>query len=201
MRAITLDQPYASLTLLAPTAVVARTSSTHYRGPLAIHASARLPDVEMLEDGLAGELYDEDNEHLAQWYEADARDYAPDRVPPRGERWSLWTPEADIQPMPLGAVVGIGDLVDVAPMVARPPAVQPPGVILDVGARRFSRSGERVPGWCDAAIARRNQALAGQWTYWRFEAGHYAWIVENARAVSPPLAAKGHRGLWECADV
>lgn len=43
MRSLTLWQPWASLVALGAKAVETRSWSTAYRGPLAIHASARIP--------------------------------------------------------------------------------------------------------------------------------------------------------------
>jgi len=61
MKAITLHQPWASLVAQDIKTIESRSWTTSYRGLLVIHASKRQPDVEMLEDGPAGELFDESN--------------------------------------------------------------------------------------------------------------------------------------------
>lgn len=113
MKALTLHQPWASFVALGMKTIETRSWSTSYRGPLAIHAGVHRPELEMLEDGLAGELYDGDGECLAQWSAYEKRDYEPPAPPPNDRWWISLAPNFGVEAMPLGCVVATCVLVDV----------------------------------------------------------------------------------------
>ena len=118
MKALTLHQPWASLIAIGAKKIETRSWATSYRGPLAIHAAVRKPDMnEHGEEGPFGEIgYAEgDRWHsLAVWTRVERMpDYAPAKV--YGD-WSLWTASTDVErDMPLGCIVATCDLVDVVP--------------------------------------------------------------------------------------
>ena len=108
MKALSLRQPWASMIADGRKTIETRTWRTHYRGALAIHASARphadLPTGGIIavarllccrpmtpadEDAACIELYD----GAYAWLLADVRPVPP--LPCKG-RLGLWTPPADI---------------------------------------------------------------------------------------------------------
>lgn len=201
MKALTLHQPWASLIALGVKTVETRSWSTAYRGPLAIHAAKRKPDVEMMEDGPAGELYDESNHDdavVAQWWATDRRDYDPARVPAPEDRWSLWTPKHDVTDLPLGRVVATCELVDVVPILLD---TQPwEGAAVTATSNRPPHylstapypSLVRWPGGEERGID-----VSDQRPYGDFRPGRFAWALDNVQRLEEPVPAKGAQGLWE----
>lgn len=195
---MSLHQPWASLIQLGVKTIETRSWSTKYRGPLAIHAAQRRPDTEMLEDGMGGELWDGEN-CLAQWSQAEARDYSPNLAPPSHARWGLYlSPKWLWERMPLGAVVATCKLADCLPMVDPRPPNEPadlapalwivPGVPLRRVDCRLNPHGYHP-------ITITN--VEDQRPYGDFALGRWAWFLENVKALPEPAPARGHQGLWE----
>lgn len=185
MKAITVWQPCASLIARGVKWTETRSWSTKYRGPLAVAAAARKPDVEMLEDGLAGELYRlHGDDCVAQWYQIGEEDYvAP---PPESERWVLaLAPEFVPGPMPLGAVVATCQLVDCVPI--RDHHTDPLERQVTVGHGTL----------CLDEPFCLYEDMTDQLPYGNFAPGRYAWLLGDIKPLADPVAVKGRQGLWE----
>lgn len=201
VKAITLHQPWASFVALGVKAVETRSWATGYRGPLAIHAAARRPDVTMLEDGPAGELFDEnagpgDDPCLAQWWESPARDFIPP-APTADRRWSLsLAPDFATHPMPLGAVVATCRLVDCVPTDGEVPGIcwwegsDPLPAWHAFGAHRNDPAG--IPSDRGLYMVAETQRPYGD-----FAPGRFAWMLADITPLAEPVPAKGGQRLWE----
>jgi hypothetical protein len=192
MKALTLHQPWASLIAEGVKTIETRSWSTKYRGPLAIHAAARRPDVEMLEDGLAGEIWNDDD-CLVQWAQTEATDfYQP--APPPGDRWWLsaaptFTPVC----MPLGAVVATCTLVDVVPMVEEIP---PQSEWRDSWSCLTCEPWPILNTWPGFGSA-NGRCVSDQLPYGDFSPGRFAWLLADIVKLDGPVDVKGKQGLWE----
>lgn len=125
MKAITLHQPWASLVAIGVKTIEARSSSTDYRGPLAIHASK-----------------------------------IPTRVDDPYYRSVLQSAGITYDRLPIGAVLATCELIECEKIS--------PAAIPCYPEYAF---GDFNPGW-------------------------YAWKLQDIRALSEPIPARGHRGLW-----
>lgn len=193
MKALTLHQPWSSLVAIGVKTVETRSWGTTYRGPLAIHAALRRPDVEMVEDGQCGEIWDEDSgDCLVQWGPTDPRDYFPGPAPPANERWWLSNaPDFPFSPMPLGAIVATCTLVDVLPMVEAIPIGEftKEDRVVQIGSDGRLCVLDRWKGGGEV-VAHLND----QRPYGVFAVGRFAWVL--ADVVSTCIPAKGRQGLW-----
>lgn len=191
MKALTVWQPHASLMAIRAKRIETRGWSTSYRGPLAIHAAARKPDVEMLEDGYAGELYrhaEPFDDCVAQW------------IPPQDDDpdWRLYTEHDRFvtpHPMPLGAVVATGNLVDVLPIVGH-------GDEIDAGAPYIGwwTGAERGTPEASLHIWEEDEAIAditSDAPFGDYSPGRFGWVMEDVQELDEPIPAKGKQGLWD----
>ncbi len=126
MKAITLDQPWASLVSINKKNIITRPYPTKYRGPLAIHSSKLTTTIfdpyfrsVLTENGLSC-----DN-------------------------------------LPIGQILAICKLADC---------------------------------WL---ITPSNSPCYPEYAFSEFKVGWYSWELADIRALSPPVEAKGHRGLWD----
>ena len=183
---MTLHQPWASLVALGVKTIETRGWSTNYRGPLAIHAAVRRPDMEMLEDGMAGELFDDSLECLAQWSCTERRDFFPERIPaPRDRWWLALAPNFATESMPLGAVIATCELVEVVPTAE---IVWKRGDDGQIG--EWARYVEGTTGEPFAVVRERQRP------YGDFTPGRFAWLLSNIEPLAEPIPATGKQGLW-----
>ncbi len=111
MKALSLRQPWASLIADGHKTIETRTWRTHYRGPLAIHASTR-PHEDLPTGGIVAvawlygcrpmEASDEEHACIALYEGAYAwllANVKPVPLIPCKGRLGLWTPPTDIQQM------------------------------------------------------------------------------------------------------
>lgn len=171
IRALTIQQPWASLIALGVKSIETRGYGTPFRGPLVIHAgarAARLHEAEAAWDRV-GLRYDD---LIATLYPA--RDRGAD-------------------PLPLGAVVAVVDLVDVVPIID--------------GSLGWTEDSDTPPAavvvsWRSAAMLVDTREigsfpdLTDQLPYGNFTPGRWAWILDNPRVIDPPIPAKGKLGPW-----
>lgn len=201
MKVLTLHQPHASLCVVINPAtglpwktIETRSWATKYRGPLALHASARVP-FNRLPRGVKWQ-----SGGWAMWpVDADAQ---------RG--WTL-QPEptgiGGVWPLPIGAVVATCTLVDVVP----------------IGGEHSFRSAnwdgdeqelqdQTVCVVTDGSYDRPRICLdrpherpcildvSDQEPYGDFTPGRYAWLLVDVVPVEPPVPFRGGQGLtktWE----
>lgn len=176
MKALTLHQPWASLVAAGHKSVETRSWWTRHRGPIAIHAAKRPPEV-----GL--KVGDYRVSH-ARW---------PEDAP-----WQLWAEAPHLRhtwtEIPLGAVVAIAELVEVYPIVGPGDRVRwaEPYVAWWTGAPpRDPDASLHVWEEDEATIN-----LTAQAPYGDYNPGRYAWMLEDVRVLSTPIPATGRQGLW-----
>jgi hypothetical protein len=155
VKALTLTQPWASLVMAGVKRIETRGWQTRYRGPLVIHA-ARGWTAET--HALARDLMD--------------RDILPAR-PGVVERYGGHNPD-----LPLGAALGIAQLVDVCPtfVLGKPVTARAPG-----GGRA---------AWYVTELERE----LGD-----YSEGRYAWLLADPEPFPEPVPCKGALGLWNYA--
>jgi activating signal cointegrator 1 len=170
MKALTLHQPYASLVVLGVKWIETRSWRTDYRGPLWVHASKRRPTFD---DMLAVVGY--------------------------GDAWNAWyaagwiDEDSEVDPGPLGAVVGRVDLVDCIPI----------GGGQGDYIKEFEHEGE-LPHqqggvWLIGPSHGGPTRVEDQRPFGDFTSGRWAWLLENAEQIEP-VPAKGHQRLWNWKD-
>lgn len=153
MKALTVIQPWASLILLGAKRFETRSWKTAHRGPLLIHASAQLPPVAQ------ALCYEE------PWKSALApllKPYSPSA--PNGDPWDL----------PLGALLGIVEVVDCVATES-----------LDFG---------QLPLGADA-IGPDEKAFGD------YRPGRWAWQLRVLHRFAQPIPLPGHLGLWEAPNL
>jgi len=152
MKAITLRQPWASLFVAGAKLIETRSWSTPYRGPLAVHASAKI----------------------------NAEEFALCYSPPFASALANLGFNAPGD-LPVGAVLGIVEIVDCLRMVA----------------------GRLTGDLAEFAINDRRAMTDNERAFGHYAAGRFAWITSPARTVfTKPIPARGMLGLWELpADV
>lgn len=190
MRALTLWQPWASLVACGRKTIETRSWRTGYRGPLAVHASARPPRKgecpgEVFLDGVGDLTY-----------------FLPEAWTEEEQVKAGYPPDGDLIgfPLPLGAVVATCTLVDCVPMRGPGDVVGPACYVPGARSAAFPEpdgpwlwqvtyGGRAVPyhGWVDV----RDQAPFGD-----FRPGRFAWLLADIRLVHPPVPAQGRQGLW-----
>lgn len=190
MKALTLHQPWASLVPLGFKTIETRSWATRHRGPIAIHAAARVPSwARPLNIG--GFEVDQDN--------------PPGTAPAYLLRGPINWPYR----LPLGCVVATADLVDCVPIHEWLCSCDhADGIYAGVGPTSMQRgdivglfeapSGKGVehPDWAPsrldtlAAEQPRQQAPFGD-----FRCGRWAWLLGDIKRCDP-IPAKGKQGLW-----
>jgi hypothetical protein len=197
MKALTLHQPYASAVALGLKTVETRGWRTDYRGPLAIHAAARRPDVPMIGGW-------EVSQYATGCYTMKDAD---------GVEHDLF----------VGGIVATCRLADVVPIVARD-AGQVEGRFITEDAVLVTPGD--VPVWRDLADQRPwGDFTPGRWAWLlddvkpttercpecmdQFDGrmpGHaygsnWSWVpcrtCDGGRRVVDPVPARGRQGLWE----
>lgn len=202
---MTLHQPWASLVAVGAKTIETRSWSTTYRGPLLIHAAARKPDVEMLEDGYAGEIGDVD----ARWFQ-----WCQSEDDPRPDEWWLYDcTSADVETptpgamwnMPLGAVVASCQLIDCVPIVDGLGGVDDPlprvcnCIEWDKGLRLMR------------PFEYPSEDVSAQLPFGDFSPGRWAWLLDDVKPTTercprcwgrpkrPDVRIEGgSRSCWHC---
>lgn len=180
MKVLSLHQPWASLVACGYKRIETRSWSTRHRGPLAIHATRQPPR----EGVVPGEIRWSD---VAQRIDGSGWLYAFPEP---------WTEEAQAEagaydcagdlcemPLPLGAVVAVCQLADVAPV--------------DTEVGWWSRAvierrcvGDDDP--CETLMLPRDQRAVGD-----FSPGRFAWHLDQIVPLWPAVPARGRQGLWD----
>lgn len=142
MKALTLNQPYASLFVLGIKHHETRSWRTDYRGPLAIHAALGLP-------GWARRALIEVPAIRAAFFPA----LGPRAYPTMGEWRSV------IQALPRGVVVATATLVNVVPVTVAPHLTETECQVGDYTPGRFAWLLQDVCVLEQPAVARGNRRL------------------------------------------
>jgi hypothetical protein len=157
MRAITVRQPWAWAIIHGGKDVENRTQAWSYRGPLAVHAGAQFSDR-----GLSSDLIQDAAVRVDR-----------DRPVVVNTLGKIWRHE---ESLPLGAIIGIVDLVDIHHAE-------------NVGSDLDQLMG--VSACCDSVWAERQYVEAGG----RVRRQLVHLLLENPRPVDP-IPCRGHLGLW-----
>jgi len=211
VKALTLHQPWASLIAVGAKRIETRSWSTSYRGPLAIHAAARLPERFHGQRGWVGSGGYISQYNVGKWTD-DLRHVEPCRCDHdeeiAGERcmaasdWS-WALLEDAGAhgvtlatrLPLGAIVATCDLVDVLPIIDEARGGSIYGASASVPFPFVKVYGDGVLG-----IIRDAHSLASwiddERPFGDFTPGRFAWLLDNIQPVDPPIPARGRQGLW-----
>lgn len=174
MKAITLWQPWASLVAIGAKTIETRSWATKYRGPLAIHAAARLTAIgyrtgayTVVSDADLAAI--PDNRFLVRWPEAQSLDPT--------EPWRY---------LHTGAVVATCTLVDVVPMQSFAQHDHD-------GPHLLVEPGYDLALWTPEA----RTIVEAQRPYGDFAPGRYAWLLEDVQALPEPVPARGRQQLWD----
>jgi hypothetical protein len=180
VKVLTLWQPWASLVALGVKTIETRSWSTKYRGPLAIHAAAKMPTFE--------------------------RRYVRGVICTR-DAWHLWTVSGPgiHAPLPLGAIVATCTLVDVVPILGDGDSRHG---IRSFLSDYPETSGPHAAGLWVIGFNEWNRGhpelVEAQRPYGDFTAGRYAWLLSDVVPVDPPVPFRGGQGLsrtWEPVEV
>ncbi len=197
MRALTLHQPWATLIALGVKTVETRSWATPYRGRLLIHA-ARGVEPTSVGDYQVGRI-------SGRGWPTSYTMYAPGFVsilnggPGRSEH---------MHDLPLGAVVAVCTLRDVVPVVT--PAQHEADALEDLRAeawpgRSFVVDTAESHGGSlrhleqfseEGGLCTRIRDLEDQRPYGDFTPGRFIWLLDDVRAVTPPVPARGAHRLW-----
>jgi hypothetical protein len=186
MKAITLQQPWASLVAAGAMNIMTHTWQTEYRGRLAIHAGKQMP------------TRSHDSLELGDWLFRISNQ----------DGWELWPPSTHdefegfqhlchklIQP-PFGAIIATCELVDVAPIGG---ATDFRTGIVDGDEGDYP--GRSVVVVHDDGVVMLDTAdqhvidITNQKVYNDFAPGRFAWILSDVKPVDA-VRARGHGGLW-----
>lgn len=176
MKALTLHQPWASLIAIGVKSIETRSWSTKYRGPLAIHASAKRTRAMSC--------------NLGQWRYGGLT----------GCLWRAAPQVRDLQYVRLGVVVATCTLVDVVPTYeiewgcrfdANSPMWWWDDGIEQVGEGRDGEPIGDLARWASYVVDE------DQRPYGDFTPGRFAWLLADVTPLDPPVPAKGRQGLWD----
>lgn len=143
MPALTLTQPWASLMAIGAKRIETRNWSTNYRGLMAIHAAKGFP--------------------------REAREFCQGDVPYFHLTETFgW----EVEDLPLGAIVAVGELVDCRLTTGM--------TLADVV--------QHLDGVYEAA---QDEMELGD-----YSPGRFAWLFRNVVSVDPPISCRGALGLW-----
>jgi hypothetical protein len=199
MKAITLQQPCASLVMTGVKTIETRSRSTDYRGRLAIHAG-------LLEPSVGAQIGDYQVHHANC---------------PKDAPWQLWASAHHLRheiltPLVFGAVIATCELVDVVPISH-----------IDHDAGRTEDRVVDMPLFRGLHLLRedRDTIIESQRSYGDFTPGRFAWILDDikpttqrcplcwgegswphftrqvcplccVKKVTAPVPARGRQGLW-----
>jgi hypothetical protein len=200
MKALTLYQPWASLVALGHKTVETRKWATTYRGPLAIHAGISPRGFNLL----PGDCEGTEEGGWRYGYIGDFQAAYCHRSSDEGQRGDAYLhdlrPEGppEPEPIPLGVVVAVADLVDCAPILNRGEA-RPDGCRDHV--RDYPQEGD-LPHqqgglWLSGPDVGTPTRIEQERQFGDFTPGRFAWVLENVQRLVEPVEARGWQGLWE----
>lgn len=182
MKALTVQQPWATLLATGRKRIETRSWKTKYRGPIAIHAAARISPVvnrEILNQRFM-RVHPVDSPIPWALHMAGYSTWGEDVRPPERMRRST---DGDDKSLPLGKILAIAELVDVRPIVAC--SWNRAGWMLENGW-----DGNGVNWWDGVSVT--EDVPFGDW-----RPGRYAWLFKQVQELDVPIPAKGALSLWE----
>lgn len=196
MKALTLHQPWASLLAAGHKTIETRSWSTPYRGPIAIHASAKVRRISRRDPEAEPTRADE----LA--HELTTRDALFPVLCCCGHDAKTCM-QRGLSSLPHGAVLAVAMLVDVLPIIHPRSAVdyrRTPHVMyaddgrVRVWRRRMGHVGfNPVPAECYyAKTLPEHEAALGD-----YSAGRFAWLLADVTELRSPVYVRGAQRLWD----
>lgn len=159
MKALTVRQPHAQLIVMGVKTIETRSWKTDFRGPLVIHAGATPPKTQ----------------DIGPWHVWNES----------GHVWWLDGREGDPESdnyfeLPLGAIVGTCNLVDVVPILEGTDelAIEEPRPCV-VPYRSYRRKRFELSLW--RGNDPEGESIDDQLPYGDFTPGRYAWLLEDAK--------------------
>lgn len=146
MKALSLWQPWASLVIIGAKRIETRSWYTDYRGPLVIHAASKVTNAQLLL-------------HHEEPFKSALAEHGI-------RRW---------QDMPLGACIGIVELVDVRQVYG------PGAYVVEPRAKPLE------------------PPLEPERSFGLYDAGRFAWVLRKPRALPKPVPRRGRQQLFEVA--
>jgi len=169
---LTSRQPHASLIATGVQTIVTRYAPTGYRGPLAIHAGAKV-------------------EHHGKFYMLARKARTAGAVNAEQESMIRY------KDVPFGAVVAVCDLMDVVPIVAGHECSGYRAHLCESSGSWLLHSSLDAP-WPDGET---EHDVTDQLPYGDFTVDRFAWILDNVRPIEP-VPMKGTQGLRDLpADI
>lgn len=92
--------------------------------------------------------------------------------------------------LPTGAILAIGELVNVWHIVYHPGTDVDVAKHIDIGAESLSTD-KHAPDFGDYFVPTEKELALGDWT-----PGRYAWEIKITELLEHPVAIKGKQGLW-----
>lgn len=92
--------------------------------------------------------------------------------------------------LPTGAILAIGELVNVWHIVHHPGPNIDKARYIDVGAESLTHD-KHAPDFGDYFVPTEKELALGDWT-----PGRYAWEIKITELLEYPVAVKGKQGLW-----
>lgn len=164
MKALTIHQPWASLLACGAKKYETRGWKTNYRGPIAIHASKAVdPNVFQ---------------------------YLCCKTSTMNQLIACGITPTNIYDLPKGAIVAIGELVNIWRIVQHPGTNIDIAKNIPIGAESLTLD-KHDPHFGDYFVPNEQEMALGDWT-----PGRYAWEIKITRILDRPYKIKGRQGLW-----
>jgi activating signal cointegrator 1 len=155
VKALSLWQPWASLVILGAKRIETRGWSTLYRGPLVIHAASKVTNAQLLL-------------HHEEPFKSALAEHGI-------RRW---------QDLPLGACLGIVELVDVVRIAGE-------YVPTSAGFSKYHEERELDEGMQPPDEPERS--------FGNYEAGRFAWMLARPRPLEKPVPRRARQRLFDVA--
>lgn len=204
MKGLSLWQPWATLVGVGLKRVETRSWATSYRGPLAIHAAKRRPEIGRIGDSIVVEVIGDDRrgrQSRALWLATSPKPgeclaCSANLIGPGTLRGPVQHAPVDhTVTMPLGAVVATCELVACVP-------TESIEWLSDawMAGNTGGAPDMRKQGWLNWEFQGRPYCTAipeSERPFGDYTPGRYAWLLANIVPLDQPVPARGRQQLWE----
>ena len=185
MKALTVQQPWATLIAVGAKQIETRSWKTDYRGPLAIHASKNMPVKNRSLCGWMTEPFASSLENILWDKKKTITNMYGQSIP--GTTYHTYPDR-----MHLGCILATCNLVDIVHIPPFPTRWISKFKLyhLDMYPNEIYETG---PDDKIIPIPPNDPELS----FGDYTPGRYAWILDNVKILDAPIEAKGRLGLWE----